>query len=196
MSLFAAAPAARRAAAAVQQLQRPGGVGRRIHQCRGLRPARAGPEHRRRHGRPARPRLRRVLRDRRVHHAFAASPIYGNRRSRSGRCCSSEPRWRRSSGSCSAPRPCGLRGDYLAIVTLGFGEIVPIVFINLSNYTEGPNGIGGIYSPTIGGLRLPDDRQSVAVLRDDGALIIDHDDPDLPPAGQPARAVVDGHPRG
>ena len=39
-----------------------------------------------------------------------------------------------------------LRGDYLAIVTLGFGEIVPIAILNLSDYTEGPNGIGGIYA--------------------------------------------------
>ena len=43
-----------------------------------------------------------------------------------------------------------LRGDYLAIVTLGFGEIVPITILNLSDYTEGPNGIGGISPPTIG----------------------------------------------
>jgi ABC-type branched-subunit amino acid transport system permease subunit len=42
-----------------------------------------------------------------------------------------------------------LRGDYLAIVTLGFGEIVPIVFLNAEKYTEGTNGIGGIYPPDI-----------------------------------------------
>ena len=36
-----------------------------------------------------------------------------------------------------------LRGDYLAIVTLGFGEIVPIVFLNAEEFTEGTNGIGG-----------------------------------------------------
>jgi len=40
-----------------------------------------------------------------------------------------------------------LRGDYLAIMTLGFGEIVPIVFLNLDNYTGGTNGIGGILRP-------------------------------------------------
>jgi ABC-type branched-subunit amino acid transport system permease subunit len=40
-----------------------------------------------------------------------------------------------------------LRGDYLAIMTLGFGEIVPIVFLNLDTWTEGTNGIGGIYRP-------------------------------------------------
>ena len=30
-----------------------------------------------------------------------------------------------------------LRGDYLAIVTLGFGEIVPAIFLNADTYTEG-----------------------------------------------------------
>ena len=40
-----------------------------------------------------------------------------------------------------------LRGDYLAIMTLGFGEIVPIVFLNLEPYTLGTNGIGAIYRP-------------------------------------------------
>ncbi len=42
-----------------------------------------------------------------------------------------------------------LRGDYLAIVTLGFGEIVPIVFLNAEKFTEGTNGIGGIYKPDL-----------------------------------------------
>jgi ABC-type branched-subunit amino acid transport system permease subunit len=42
-----------------------------------------------------------------------------------------------------------LRGDYLAIVTLGFGEIVPIVFLNSDKYTQGTNGIGGLYKPDI-----------------------------------------------
>ena len=40
-----------------------------------------------------------------------------------------------------------LRGDYLAIMTLGFGEIVPIVFLNLDKFTRGTNGISGIYRP-------------------------------------------------
>jgi len=42
-----------------------------------------------------------------------------------------------------------LRGDYLAIVTLGFGEIVPTVFLNLPKYTGGTNGVVGIYQPTL-----------------------------------------------
>ena len=37
-----------------------------------------------------------------------------------------------------------LRGDYLAIVTLGFGEIFRIVAINYTGLTRGPNGIAGI----------------------------------------------------
>ena len=44
-----------------------------------------------------------------------------------------------------------LRGDYLAIVTLGFGEIVPIVFLNSDEFTNGTNGIGGIYKPSLFG---------------------------------------------
>ncbi|MBA2570801.1 MAG: branched-chain amino acid ABC transporter permease [Chloroflexi bacterium] len=44
-----------------------------------------------------------------------------------------------------------LRGDYLAIVTLGFGEIVPIVFRNAEEYTNGTNGIGGLYKPEFAG---------------------------------------------
>ena len=44
-----------------------------------------------------------------------------------------------------------LRGDYLAIVTLGFGEIVPIVFLELDKYTNGTNGIVGVYPPAFPG---------------------------------------------
>ncbi len=40
-----------------------------------------------------------------------------------------------------------LRGDYLAIVTLGFGEIIPLFFLNLTKYTGGTNGIVGILPP-------------------------------------------------
>lgn len=44
-----------------------------------------------------------------------------------------------------------LRGDYLAIVTLGFGEIVPQVLQNLDKWTGGPDGIAGIDQPKIFG---------------------------------------------
>jgi branched-chain amino acid transport system permease protein len=46
-----------------------------------------------------------------------------------------------------------LRSDYLAIVTLGFGEIIRITANNLS-ITGGPSGIYGIPGITIGGLDL------------------------------------------
>ena len=42
-----------------------------------------------------------------------------------------------------------LRGDYLAIVTLGFGEIVPRVFKNLSDWTSGVNGISALDKPSL-----------------------------------------------
>jgi branched-chain amino acid transport system permease protein len=59
-----------------------------------------------------------------------------------------------------------LRGDYLAIVTLGFGEIVPEVITNLGpnnplgwpNITNGTNSIFGIDQPHIGGLQFSTDQ--------------------------------------
>jgi branched-chain amino acid transport system permease protein len=50
-----------------------------------------------------------------------------------------------------------LRGDYLAIVTLGFGEIVRIFMNNLNapiNITNGPQGISGIDAINMGGITL------------------------------------------
>jgi branched-chain amino acid transport system permease protein len=47
-----------------------------------------------------------------------------------------------------------LRGDYLAIITLGFGEIVRIIALN-SESTGGPNGIAGIPNPpSIAGVKF------------------------------------------
>lgn len=43
-----------------------------------------------------------------------------------------------------------LRGDYLAIVTLAFGEITRITFNNWEWVTNGPGGIPGIFKPRIG----------------------------------------------
>jgi branched-chain amino acid transport system permease protein len=50
-----------------------------------------------------------------------------------------------------------LRGDYLAIVTLGFGEIVRLLFLSdwLSDYTNAGQGILGIPGPTLPGLSFP-----------------------------------------
>ncbi|MFC6297955.1 high-affinity branched-chain amino acid ABC transporter permease LivM [Pseudomonas sp. CCM 7893] len=45
-----------------------------------------------------------------------------------------------------------LRGDYLAIVTLGFGEIIRLFLRNLTDLTGGPNGISSIPKPTFFGL--------------------------------------------
>ncbi|MEO6945466.1 MAG: high-affinity branched-chain amino acid ABC transporter permease LivM [Nitrobacter sp.] len=47
-----------------------------------------------------------------------------------------------------------LRGDYLAIVTLAFGEIVRLVIINWQSLTGGPNGVSGIPRPTFFGIPL------------------------------------------
>jgi branched-chain amino acid transport system permease protein len=45
-----------------------------------------------------------------------------------------------------------LRGDYLAIVTLGFGEIIRLILLNWQDLTGGPNGISGIPRPSFFGL--------------------------------------------
>ena len=44
-----------------------------------------------------------------------------------------------------------VRGDYLAIMTLGFGEIIRIVASNWVGLTRGPSGIPGIPAPALGG---------------------------------------------
>lgn len=47
-----------------------------------------------------------------------------------------------------------LRGDYLAIVTLGFGEIIRLILNNWDQLTGGPDGIGNIPKPTLFGLEF------------------------------------------
>ena len=69
-----------------------------------------------------------------------------------------------------------LRGDYLAIVTLGFGEIVPIVFLNADQFTNGTNGIGGIFQPSLRADQVHP-HEPVAVLRGDGDPRHDRHDP-------------------
>lgn len=45
-----------------------------------------------------------------------------------------------------------LRGDYLAIVTLAFGEIIRIILLNWYEFTGGPDGLSGIPRPSFFGL--------------------------------------------
>ena len=47
-----------------------------------------------------------------------------------------------------------LRGDYLAIVTLGFGEIIRLVLENWNEFSFGPSGIANIPRPGLFGLQM------------------------------------------
>lgn len=47
-----------------------------------------------------------------------------------------------------------LRGDYLAIVTLGFGEIIRLILENWNEFSFGPSGISNIDRPSLFGLEL------------------------------------------
>lgn len=49
-----------------------------------------------------------------------------------------------------------LRGDYLAIVTLGFGEIMHLLLNNWDALTHGPNGISGIAPPMLADISFGD----------------------------------------
>jgi branched-chain amino acid transport system permease protein len=50
-----------------------------------------------------------------------------------------------------------LRGDYLAIVTLGFGEIIRLLADNLADVTNGPRGLNEVAYPRVGQTeRLPE----------------------------------------
>lgn len=53
----------------------------------------------------------------------------------------------------------GLRGDYLAIVTLGFGEIVQDVLKNLEVVTKGTQGVNPLPAPALGGTEWTADDQ-------------------------------------
>ncbi|MCK5783885.1 MAG: branched-chain amino acid ABC transporter permease, partial [Desulfobacterales bacterium] len=47
-----------------------------------------------------------------------------------------------------------LRGDYLAIVTLGFGEIIRLILENWNEFSQGPSGIANISKPGFFGIHL------------------------------------------
>ncbi len=53
-----------------------------------------------------------------------------------------------------------LRGDYLAIVTLGFGEIIRVVLTNWVEFSKGPNGISGIPRPSFFGFSFAREAES------------------------------------
>jgi branched-chain amino acid transport system permease protein len=55
-----------------------------------------------------------------------------------------------------------LRGDYLAIVTLAFGEIIRLVLLNWHEFTGGPNGLSGIPRPTFFGIPFTRDENGFA----------------------------------
>jgi len=55
-----------------------------------------------------------------------------------------------------------LRGDYLAIVTLAFGEIIRLVLLNWQSLTGGPNGISSIPRPSFFGLPFNDEEGGFA----------------------------------
>ena len=61
-----------------------------------------------------------------------------------------------------------LRGDYLAIVTLGFGEMIRIILLNWYDFTKGPDGLSGIPRPSFFGLpfkrRVPEGEESFATF--------------------------------
>lgn len=47
-----------------------------------------------------------------------------------------------------------LKGDYLAIVTLAFGEIIPVIIRNTPAITNGPAGLTGVRSPSLFGINF------------------------------------------
>jgi branched-chain amino acid transport system permease protein len=55
-----------------------------------------------------------------------------------------------------------LRGDYLAIVTLAFGEIIRLVIINWQELTGGPNGVPSIPRPSFFGIPLDNSDNGLA----------------------------------
>ena len=65
-----------------------------------------------------------------------------------------------------------LRGDYLAIVTLGFGEIVHLVFVNWTELTNGPMGIRSIPGPSLFGIELDGNQEFYYLILIITALVL------------------------
>jgi branched-chain amino acid transport system permease protein len=64
-----------------------------------------------------------------------------------------------------------LRGDYLAIVTLGFGEIIRLLLLNMREYTAGPQGVLGVPSPFILGHDMGNPRDILLLAMVVAALV-------------------------
>jgi branched-chain amino acid transport system permease protein len=64
-----------------------------------------------------------------------------------------------------------LRGDYLAIVTLGFGEIIRILALNMTDITRGSSGLFDIRKPDLG-FRQVDDVSSFYLVMVIAALVV------------------------
>ena len=130
------------------------------------------PEHRRRLCRSARPRLCRLLRHRLLHRrtevAASSRPTdrEGDHDSAAlvlGVAPTWQRSWRDSFGVLLGAPTLRLRGDYLAIVTLGFGEIVPIVFKNIPVFF-GQLGMSALPPTPIGPIDFSDPLDRTCVL--------------------------------
>ena len=56
-----------------------------------------------------------------------------------------------------------LRGDYLAIVTLGFGEIIRLILENWNEFSFGPSGIANIPRPGLFGIDLDIEQSTIYI---------------------------------
>ncbi len=65
-----------------------------------------------------------------------------------------------------------LRGDYLAIVTLGFGEIIRLVLENWNEFSFGPSGISNIPKPGLPGMDLSLEGSTIFIFYIIVALVI------------------------
>ncbi len=65
-----------------------------------------------------------------------------------------------------------LRGDYLAIVTLGFGEIIRLVLENWNEFSFGPSGIANIPKPGLPGMDLSLEGSTIFIFYIIVALVI------------------------
>ncbi len=68
-----------------------------------------------------------------------------------------------------------LRGDYLAIVTLGFGEIIRLILENWNEFSFGPSGIANIPRPSLFGIQSISTKcNHISLLPDDPSRTVYH----------------------